>query len=632
MAIITLDKVSLAFGHHKLLDAISIGIEANQKIALIGRNGAGKSSFLKLLAKIILPDDGAVHNLSQLKVNYVAQDVLLDNSLTVYQELLSGLGEVKNLIADYFSLLNQLEINYDELTLTRLDDIQQKLEQANGWQSKSLIESAISNLNLDGNILVSSLSGGQKKKLGLAKAMINNPDVLLLDEPTNHLDINSVEWLEKVIKTFRGTVLVITHDRKFLDNTVNLIWELDRGKLNSYQGNFSYYQKIKAQQLYNEQKFNQEFDKLLAEEEVWIRKGVEARRTRNEGRVRRLEELREIRKSRLDNIGQIKVNIDNSIKSGKIVAKLDNISFDYEDSKIIDNLSSIVMRGDKIGLIGDNGVGKSTLLRLILGEIMPKIGTVTLGTNLQIAYFDQLRNNLDQNSTIADVISQGHDFIEINGRKIHVTSYLENFLFEPARFRSPVSSLSGGEKNRLLLARLFSKPSNILVLDEPTNDLDIETLELLEDLLQKYQGTVFLVSHDREFLNNVITNTYAFLGNGKIIELVGGYDEYLDYKNKYLQTANQIIVTPKTKTVYVNKRDNNKISYKEKQELQQLPDMIAKLEEEQIMINQLLADTHLYKNDLNKAKQLEQRLEVLSEEIIIKLARWEELEAKNILN
>jgi ATP-binding cassette subfamily F protein uup len=472
-----------------------------------------------------------------------------------------------------------------------------------------------------------NLSGGQKKKLALIKAMINNPDVLLLDEPTNHLDINSIQWLEKIIKEFNGIILLITHDRTFLNNTVNIIWELDRGKINCYQGNFGYYQKIKEQELYNEKKTNQQFDKFLAQEEVWIRKGIEARRTRNEGRVRRLEELRRVRSDRIEHIGSVKMNIDNSIKSGKIIAKLENVCFSYGNKSIVDNFTSVIMRGDKIGFVGGNGVGKSTLLKLILGELKPNTGNIVLGTNLAVAYFDQLRNNLDLNNTIMDVVSQGSEFIEINGRKIHVTTYLEEFLFDPARFRSPVNSLSGGERNRLLLARLFSKPTNVLVLDEPTNDLDIDTLELLEELLQNYKGTVFLVSHDRTFLNNVATNTYAFLGDGKIIELVGGYDDYLAYQKQYLKINKVPEEIKKVSAKQIN-RSYNKMTYKEKQELEQLPNLIIQLEQEQLSITERLSNPKIYKDDLLQAKELEQRLGHISEEILLKLSRWEELETK----
>src|SRR5579863_2109651 len=503
MALITVDKVSLAFGHHLLLDHIILGIEAGDKIGLIGRNGAGKSSLLKVLALELKPDDGAVYIADGTKVVYVHQEPQLDSQHTIAEEVFSGLGSIKEHLAEYNKILDLMVTDHSPELLDRLTHLQEMLDRNNAWHAKNLIDKTITGLGLNGEQKISDLSGGVRKKVAIARALVSEPDVLLRDEPTNHLDIAAIEWLEGVINNFSGSVILITHDRTFLDKTVNKILELDRGKINEYPDSYAKYCEWKNVQLANEDKINHEFDKFLAQEEVWIRKGIEARRTRNEGRVRRLEELRKIRSERRDRLSKVNITLDRGSLSGKIVVDLKNINIKFGDRQIISDFSTTIMRGDKIGLIGPNGIGKSTLLKVILGQLKPDSGIVELGTKLEVAYFDQLREQLDENATIQDVISQGQDFIEIGSRRLHIATYLEEFLFESARFRSKVSSLSGGERNRLLLARLFSKPANVLVLDEPTNDLDIETLELLEEKLANYSGTVFLVSHDREFLDNV---------------------------------------------------------------------------------------------------------------------------------
>jgi len=637
MAIITVDKVSLAFGHHQLLDKVNFSLEKNDKYGLIGRNGAGKSSFLKILAGTNRPDDGKIHYQDGLKIVYVAQEPQLNPGNTIFHEVMSGLGELTSNLTDYYALLDKMATDYSDELLSKMQHLQHELEVHNGWTAKNLIDKTLSELGLDGHQVIEDLSGGVRKKVALAKALVANPDVLLLDEPTNHLDVFAIEWLEQIINNFVGAILLITHDRRFLDNTVNRILELDRGTIRTYPGNFSKYQEIKERQLADEAKSNSEFDKLLAQEEVWIRKGIEARRTRNEGRVRRLEQLREIRKSRRDHQGQVKLQIDNSQLSGKIVAEIEHLKIQFNEREIIRDFSAKIIRGDKIGLIGGNGAGKTTLLKAILGELSPTSGKVKLGTKLEVAYFDQLRQQLDDNATIQDVVAQGQDYVFINGARKHIATYLEDFLFDPARFRSPVASLSGGERNRLLLARLFSQPANVLVLDEPTNDLDMDTLELLEELLANYSGTVFLVSHDRTFLDNVVTQSWVFLGEGNILEFSGGYSDWFAYREQYF---NEFYSQPKVEEnlskgdsakiiLETNKpAQRNKLSYKEKAELEQLPDLLAKLELEQTELNTKLQDAQLYKDNPELATQYHARVAQIDEIMLEKLARWEELEAK----
>lgn len=627
MAIITIDKASLAFGHHTLLNKVSFGIEKNDKIGLIGRNGAGKSSLLKALANIIALDDGQIYYTEGTKVVYVPQEPILDPNHTIFNEVFSGLGEVRDLLTGYYELLDKMSVDYSDDLLNELNDLQEKLEHSNAWAAKSLIDKVLTELSLDGHQIVGELSGGVKKKVAIAKALVAAPDVLLLDEPTNHLDITATLWLEKVVTDFNGTVVLITHDRTFLDKTVNKIIELDRGQLNVYPGSFAKYQEYKIQQLADEDKINREFDKFLAQEEVWIRKGIEARRTRNEGRVRRLEQLRVERAMRRDRVGKVNFQVDRGSISGKIVAELDKVSISFDNRNIIKDLTTTVLRGDKIGLIGPNGIGKSTLLKVILGQLEPHKGIAKLGTKIEIAYFDQFREQLDEEATISEVVSQGQDFLEINGRRLHIATYLEDFLFAPARFRSQVKSLSGGERNRLLLARLFSRPANVLVLDEPTNDLDIETLELLEDLLINYSGTVFLVSHDRTFLDNVVTQSFVFQGDGNILELAGGYSDWLMYKSKNNE-SNQVNSKPNNdKPIESPKSSKQKLSYKDKLELEKLPSVLEGLEQEQLILQTKLADVEIYKKNPNEAQQLQIRLAQVDEEIFLKLSRWEELES-----
>lgn len=629
MALITLDKLSLAFGHYPLFNNITLGIEPADKIALIGRNGSGKSSLLKTIAGVIPPDSGQIYITRDTKVVYVAQEPELNPNNSIFAEVLTGLGETTNLLSGYYALIDQINHDATVDTLHELTILQEKLEYANAWNSTALIDKVLSELNLDGKDLISQLSGGSKKRVAIARALIAAPDVLLLDEPTNHLDIASIVWLEKVINDFKGCIVLITHDRHFLDKTVNKIIELDRGQLNVYLGNFAKYRELKARQLADEAKTNREFDKFLAQEEVWIRKGIEARRTRNEGRVRRLEQLRVEHQARHVQMGQVNFQVDSGKLSGKIVAQLKGVSLSFAEKIILKDFSTTILRGDKIGLIGPNGIGKSTLLKIILGEIKPDLGTTILGTKIEVAYFDQFREQLDEEATLADMVSQGQDFLEINGRRLHIASYLQEFLFAPARFRSQVKSLSGGERNRLLLARLFSRPANVLILDEPTNDLDIETLELLEDLLINYSGTVFLVSHDRAFLDNVVTQSYVFTGGGNIVEINGGYSTWLNYASKINGALNN-----QTKNVVDNKREavekklSQKLTYKEKKELEDLPLILETLEQEQANLQQKLLVPDLYKAQPKIAQEYQMRISQIDNELAEKLTRWEELENK----
>ncbi|WP_124950004.1 ATP-binding cassette domain-containing protein [Sulfuriferula thiophila] len=630
MPLLTIENASLAFGHFALLDRTSWVIEPGVHIGLIGRNGAGKSSLLKVLAGEFPPDDGVVWRQPGIKLGYVPQEPVLDPEHTVYEAVAQGLGEVSQLLLDYHEVTHKMgepDADFDAL-MAQMQTLQTALEAHDGWNLQARVETALTKLNLPEDVLVGTLSGGLKKRVALARALVAEPDLLLLDEPTNHLDLSSIEWLEELIRNYTGSVVVITHDRRFLDNVSQQIIELDRGKLRSYEGNFSEYQRLKAEQLAIEAVEQAKFDKFLAQEEVWIRKGVQARRTRNEGRVRRLEQLRVTRSERRNHLGQVNLNVDSGEKSGKRVAELENVSKSYGGRVLIKDFTGIIQRGDKVGLVGPNGIGKTTLIKLILGEIEPDSGEVKLGTKLSVAYFDQFRTQLDEEQTVAYTISQGGDYVEIGGERKHVISYLEDFLFAPERSRSPVKSLSGGERNRLLLARLFTRPANILVLDEPTNDLDIDTLELLEELLQDYPGTVLLVSHDRTFLDNVVTQVIAFEGDGLLREYAGGYEDWLMQRPK-TNAANAPKKSAPAKLEPTQPAPSKaKLSWKDQQELDALPAKIEALELEQERITACLADPNLYANQKNEAAELQTKLTGLNAQLNDMLARWEALEAK----
>lgn len=619
MALITLSGAQLAFGHVPLLDHADLSLEAGERVGLIGRNGTGKSSLLKILAGLDRPDDGLLQLQQGLRIAYVAQEPQLDPEATVFEAVRAGLGALLELLARY------------ERGDGDLDAMQARIESQDGWHWQQRVEETLHRLHLEPQAVVRTLSGGTRKRVALAQALVLQPDVLLLDEPTNHLDLEAIEWLEGLLIDFGGTVMLITHDRRFLDRVATRIVELDRGQLRAYPGNFSQYQALKEQQLAQEAVVNAKADKLLAQEEVWVRKGVEARRTRSQSRIARLQRLRERRAARRDTVGRVQMDLASGQSSGKIVAELQGVSKAFGAKTVVRNFTATLLRGDKIGLIGPNGAGKTTLLKLILGELLPDTGRVRLGSNLQVAYFDQMRAALDPDATLEDFISPGSEWIEIGKQRKHVKSYLGDFLFSPARANAPVRSLSGGERNRLLLARLFARPANVLVLDEPTNDLDIETLELLEELLQEYDGTVFLVSHDRAFLDNVVTSTIAYEDDGLWREYEGGVQDWLTQSRRAreltqpaqsAQTAKGRAAQPSSAPPPAAKR---KLSYREQRELEGLPGHIEALENEQRAIGAELALGTVYRDDPARAQQLAQRSAEIEDQLMQALERWEAL-------
>ncbi len=618
MPLLQLSEVSLAYGHVPLLDHADLVIEAGERIGLIGRNGTGKTSLLKLIDGATRPDGGKVWLSPGAKLASVGQEPAFAPGLTVFEAVAEGVGEGTRLLVDYHAATQSGD-------LERAHALQEMLESGNGWTLEHRIEATLDRLGLPADAAVAELSGGLKKRVALARALVPEPDLLMLDEPTNHLDIASIEWLEETLLGFAGSVLFVTHDRRFLDRVALRILELDRGRLASYPGNFSAYEVRKAEQLAIEAVVNRKFDKVLAQEEAWIRQGVEARRTRNEGRVRRLDALRAERAARRERVGKADLAVAQGERSGRLVAELENVSKRYGEKSVVADFSTRIMRGDKIGLIGPNGSGKTTLLKLILGEIEPDSGRVRRGSKVEVAYFDQFRAALDEEGTLADTISQGSDFVEIDGVRKHVISYLGDFLFPPERARAMVKSLSGGERNRLLLARLFSRPANVLVLDEPTNDLDIETLELLEALLQDYAGTLFLVSHDRAFLDNVVTQSIAFQGQGRWKEYAGGYSDWVRArKGVARETAAEKAKAPAAAAP----RKRVKLSYKESRELEAIPAQVEALEREQNDLTTRLADPALYRDRGADLKGLNTRHAEIGEELTRLLERWNELEAK----
>ncbi len=631
---ITLDNASLAFGHHALLDHAAFQLDPGERVGLIGRNGAGKSSLLKVIAGEIKLDDGNIWRATSVRIVYVPQEPALDPSHTVFEAVAEGLGAMQQTLVDYHEVTHSMgapDADIDAL-MDRMQALQHELDAKDGWGMQAKVETVLSKLSLDPDTPVASLSGGWRKRVALGRALVADPEVLLLDEPTNHLDLEAIQWLEELLINFTGGVLFITHDRRFLNRLATRIVELDRGKLTEFVGNYENYLIKKEELLAVEATHAAKFDKVLAQEEVWIRQGIKARRTRNEGRVRQLEKLRLERAARRERQGNVKLSLDSGERSGKLVAELDNVKKGYGGRVLINGFSTRIMRGDRIGLLGPNGIGKTTLLKLILGEEEADSGTIQRGTNMNVAYFDQMREQLDEEATLADTISPGSDFVEIGNERKHVISYLEDFLFPPQRSRSPVKSLSGGERNRLLLARLFARPSNVLVLDEPTNDLDIDTLELLESLLQDFPGTLFLVSHDRAFLENTVTQVIAFEGNAELTEFGGGYDDWLRFTEQRVSAINvgsksktQTSTTTETK----EKTSKIKLSFKEQQELNELPEKIEALEKEISLINATLANPEIYKSELEKSTKLQIELTKLDEALLNKIARWEALEMKN---
>ncbi len=616
MALLTLSNLQLAYGHAALLDHADFALEAGERVGLIGRNGTGKSSLLKIVAGLEQPDDGERRLQQGLRVALVAQEPALDGEALVFDAVAEGVAEARALRERY-----EAHQPGDDL-----DALQNRLEALGGWTWEQRVTETIERLRLPADARVGALSGGTKKRVALAQALVAAPDVLLLDEPTNHLDLDAIRWLEELLIERRGALLLITHDRAFLDAVATRIVELDRGVLRSYPGNFAAYESAKARELADEALANARADKLLAQEEVWVRQGVEARRTRSVARIKRLAALRATRVARRDAVGRVALEVDPGARSGKIVAELEGVSKSYGERAVVRDFSATILRGDKVGLIGPNGAGKTTLLKLILGQLAPDRGTVRTGSKLQVAYFDQMREALDPAATLADTISPGSEWIEIAGQRKHVMSYLGDFLFAPVRANSPVSSLSGGERNRLLLARLFAKPANVLVLDEPTNDLDIDTLELLEELLANYAGTVFLVSHDRRFVDNVVTSTLVAEGEGRWREYEGGVEDWLlQSARSRAATASAAPKVAPAPPAAAPAAKRAKLSFKEQRELDELPARIEALEVEQRMLGERLADAALYTETPQQVATVQARYAQIEDELMAALERWEAL-------
>lgn len=625
MAYITLRDVHLAFGGPALLDGANFNLERGERVCLIGRNGEGKSTLLKLIEGSLLPDNGEVSIQNGLTVSMLSQDVPMDSG-KVADIVADGAGEASIVLKEYHEASDACVLG-DMDACDRMGMLQHKLDQLDGWALENKVNSILSKMGLDPNADLADLSGGRKRRVLLARALLTQPDVLLLDEPTNHLDVESIEWLEKFLLDQNNlTLLFISHDRSFVDSIATRIVELDRGILRSYEGNYSRYLDLKAQQMEAEEKQNALFDKKLAEEEAWIRQGIKARRTRNEGRVRALQDLREQSKARRSQQGKVSMATQEANRSGKLVFEIENLSVSYGQQPLIKDFSAIVLRGDRIGLVGDNGVGKTTLIKAILGEIEHG-GSVKTGTQLEVAYFDQLRNALDLEKTVMANVSEGSDFVDVNGNRRHIYSYLQDFLFSPERARTPVKALSGGERNRILLAKLLLKPSNLIVMDEPTNDLDMVTLELLEEMLSDYKGTLLLISHDRAFMDNVVTSTWVFDGKGNIDEYIGGYQDYLEQRpDQKVVDQKSDVKKAQAKAEAAAAPKKVKLSYKDQRELEQLPAEIEKLETEQAELSEKLADGSWFVSDANAATAASQRLAEIEEVLLEKLERWDILE------
>ena len=629
MPSLRLDKASLHYGTQVLLDEVELTIKPGDKLGLLGRNGAGKTTLLKILAGDLALDSGERWVRPGVKLARLEQDLPTEASATVYDTVASGLTETGELLSRYHALV--LEENPD---MDALSQVQSQLEARDGWRLQQQVETTLSQLELPADVPLGELSGGWRRRVALARALVSEPDILLLDEPTNHLDIPAIEWLEGQLQNFPGAIVLITHDRRFLQNVVSSIAELDRGQLSLWRGDYRGFLQHREQELAAEERANSLFDKKLAEEEVWIRQGIKARRTRNEGRVRALEAMREERRQRRERQGKASFSVDGAGASGKIVAELESVDFAFEDQVILDNFSTIVQRGDRIGIVGPNGIGKSTLVKILLGELEPDAGVVNLGTKLEVAYSDQLRGILDPQKNLIDNICGGRDFIEIDGKSRHAISYLGDFLFSPDRVRTPVKALSGGEQNRAVLAQLFSKPANLLVLDEPTNDLDIETLELLEEILLDFDGTVLLVSHDREFMDRVVTSLLVMEGNGRVTDHAGNYTEWEQRQSQQTPSTEQA----KSENSPSNKPDREssgtsktrgkkqKLSYKDQRELKELPRQIESLEARQASLEQAISDPEFYQNERAEVEQILADLASVQAELETALERWLELE------
>ncbi len=630
MSNVRFDGVSLAYGLKPLLGNVNFSVEAGERVCLIGRNGEGKSSLLKIVSGDVIPDSGHVRFQDGVTIGTLPQDIPDASDKTVFEVVAEGLNEVGGWIARYHELIQQAEAD-----LVELERVQTKIESCDGWSLNNKVDHLIKRFNLSPDKKMNSLSGGWRRRVLLAKALVNDPDVLILDEPTNHLDIPAIAWLEKQLIEFQGALLFVSHDRSFIKRLATRIVELDRGNLTSWPGDYERYLEGKIKLLEDEAKQNALFDKKLSEEEVWIRQGVKARRTRNEGRVRNLEGLREVRKERREKQGRAKLSIDDASRSGKLVAEAENVTFSYDGGEpLVRDLSLSVMRGDRIGLIGKNGTGKTTLLKLLLGDLQPTKGDVRIGTKLDVAYFDQLRSILDPEKSVIDNVSEGREFLTVNGSDRHIIGYLNDFLFTAARARSPVKALSGGETNRLLLAKLFSKPANILVMDEPTNDLDVDTLELLEELLTSFKGTLLITSHDRYFLDNIVTSTLVFEGDGRIEEYVGGYSDWVAYTGGFdeigkaktkASTSPKVVAIPAGETVSLVEK-KIKLSYKLKHELEKLPAKIEALELEIGLLHEEMGATDFYSQEITMVSAKIEQVERLEKELNDAMDRWVELE------
>ncbi|MEN8205922.1 MAG: ATP-binding cassette domain-containing protein [Pseudomonadota bacterium] len=629
MPLLRLNKVSLAFGHRALLDSIDLELQRGERICLVGRNGEGKSSLMRVLSGEVAPDDGECWIRPGMRIAYLAQEVGMDSNDTVFDVVAAGLSGLGKLVSDYHHTATELEHSDDPAILQRLSDLQQALEAANGWQLEQRVETVLSRLQLDSNAVFHSLSGGWRRRVMLARALVCDPDVLLLDEPTNHLDIEAITWLEEFMVEYSGALLFVSHDRAFVRRLSTRIIELDRGQLTSWPGTYDDYVRRKAEQLEVEARHNALFDKKLSQEEAWIRQGIKARRTRNEGRVRALQVLREQYRERRNRAGNARLQLDGGEQSGKLIFEAEDVSLSFGENTVISHLSTTILRGDRVGIIGPNGVGKSTLIKVLLGELQPDSGQVRRGTRQQVAYFDQQREQLNADKSVMDNVADGSQHVLVNGRDRHVASYLRDFLFPAERLQSPVSTLSGGERNRLLLARLFAKPANLLVMDEPTNDLDVETLELLEELLMDYHGTLLLVSHDRAFLDNVVTSTLVFEGVGVIGEYVGGYSDWLRQKKsandkpvRKNNTGSSVKAAPEQATT----AKTGKLSYKDQRELDALPGKIEQLETEQVQLQASMGEPGFYQQPHEQVNVTLERLQAVEEELEVCFGRWEALE------
>ena len=636
MALLSLKEVHLAYGSAPLLDGIDLQIEPGERLALVGRNGSGKSSLMRIIAGQIAPDHGEIVRTTGLRVAHLAQEVPPDQDGTVFDVVAAGLGAVSRWIAEYHELSQQLAEQpataASPTVLATLATLQHDLEAVGGWQWCTQVDALTSRLGLPADTPFANLSGGFKRRVMLGQAMVSTPNLLLLDEPTNHLDIPAIEWLEQFLLEFPGTLLFVTHDRVFLQRIATRILELDRGQLASYAGGFRLYLERRAALFAAEERHAALFDKKLAQEEAWIRQGIKARRTRNEGRVRALLRLREERRARREREGTVQMQIEQANRSGHTVVVAENVSFAYGDQPIIQGLTTTILRGDRVGIIGSNGVGKTTLLRILLGELSPTSGQLQLGTRLQVIYFDQLRATLNEETRVRDVVADGSDFVTIGGAQRHVMSYLQDFLFRPDRANTPVKALSGGERNRLLLARLFARPSNVLVMDEPTNDLDIDSLDLLEDLLAEYPGTLLLVSHDRKFLDQVVTSSLVFEGAGKVSEYVGGYEDWL--RQRPAAPVNPSPPPPRTASAHAPTTPTKaraerprRLSFKEQQELAALPARIEALEAEQAKLHEILSDPRFYQRPSADMAATKDRLNELDHTLPQAYERWEFLES-----